>query len=522
MAVLRLFAQAREAAGTGRDVVDGATVDEVLAQARARYGAGFAALLGSCRVWVNGEPAARRRSGRATTTRWPCCRRCRAARRDRRGAPSPTSRGLAAPNRPVGTDRRADERRSRAAGNGDAGVAPTDASGERGGIARSGQRDHLDRRRRRPTVGAMPPIAGPAGADRGPIPRRRPRPPTGPAAPERPAAARPPSSAGPPVDPPPRQSFVPAARGAARRSRTSSWARPSAPPPATGRPGARRARAAPAPTRCRPGLPPADRPARPRGAPHRPRAGWPSSTTSRGPASGSAWPGSSGPSPPRCSAPSPPPSSTPSPRGSPPARSCGPGAPCPGRPTSAAGIAARPRAPAAVAGVPVAVGAAVLGVGGQRRRGLAPDGARLARGGGPGGRGRHHVLAAGARARAACVVLVRAESVIAAVVLLVRGQRLRGRATTSSGPAPPTPSRARSPASPPPRCWRCRWRWCWSSRSTTRGVALLVLRRRRLPARADRRVGRPARARGATPRRCGASTRCCVLAPLWAAAAGVF
>lgn len=58
MPVLRLFAQAREAAGTGRDVVDGVTVDEVLAAAQARYGPGFAALLGSCRVWVNGEVAA--------------------------------------------------------------------------------------------------------------------------------------------------------------------------------------------------------------------------------------------------------------------------------------------------------------------------------------------------------------------------------------------------------------------------------------------------------------------------------
>jgi molybdopterin synthase sulfur carrier subunit len=54
---LRLFAQAREVAGTGRDVVDGATVDEVLEQARARYAPGFAALLQSCRIWVNGEPA---------------------------------------------------------------------------------------------------------------------------------------------------------------------------------------------------------------------------------------------------------------------------------------------------------------------------------------------------------------------------------------------------------------------------------------------------------------------------------
>lgn len=57
MAVLRLFAQAREAAGSTRDVVDGATVDEVLAAARARYGEGFASLLPSCRIWVNGEPA---------------------------------------------------------------------------------------------------------------------------------------------------------------------------------------------------------------------------------------------------------------------------------------------------------------------------------------------------------------------------------------------------------------------------------------------------------------------------------
>lgn len=57
MAVLRLFAQAREAAGTARDIVEGATVDEVLAAAHARYGDGFAALLPNCRIWVNGEPA---------------------------------------------------------------------------------------------------------------------------------------------------------------------------------------------------------------------------------------------------------------------------------------------------------------------------------------------------------------------------------------------------------------------------------------------------------------------------------
>lgn len=55
--VLRLFAQAREAAGTGRDNVDGATVDEVLASARQRYGPAFAEVLPNCRLWVNGEPA---------------------------------------------------------------------------------------------------------------------------------------------------------------------------------------------------------------------------------------------------------------------------------------------------------------------------------------------------------------------------------------------------------------------------------------------------------------------------------
>ncbi|MGQ0521333.1 MAG: MoaD/ThiS family protein [Actinomycetota bacterium] len=57
MPVLRLFAAAREAAGTGRDEVDGATVGEVLGRARERYGNGFAAVLGGSRVWVNGEPA---------------------------------------------------------------------------------------------------------------------------------------------------------------------------------------------------------------------------------------------------------------------------------------------------------------------------------------------------------------------------------------------------------------------------------------------------------------------------------
>jgi molybdopterin converting factor small subunit len=54
--VLRLFASAREAAGTGRDEVPGATVAEVLDVARSRYGAAFAASLESCQVWCNGDP----------------------------------------------------------------------------------------------------------------------------------------------------------------------------------------------------------------------------------------------------------------------------------------------------------------------------------------------------------------------------------------------------------------------------------------------------------------------------------
>lgn len=57
MAILRLFASAREAAGTGRDDVPGQTVGELLATAEDRYGAAFGAVLGSCRIWVNGESA---------------------------------------------------------------------------------------------------------------------------------------------------------------------------------------------------------------------------------------------------------------------------------------------------------------------------------------------------------------------------------------------------------------------------------------------------------------------------------
>jgi molybdopterin synthase sulfur carrier subunit len=57
VAIVRLFASAREAAGTGRDEIDADDVAGVLTEARSRYGERFVALLATCRVWVNGEPA---------------------------------------------------------------------------------------------------------------------------------------------------------------------------------------------------------------------------------------------------------------------------------------------------------------------------------------------------------------------------------------------------------------------------------------------------------------------------------
>ena len=57
MPVLRLFASAREAAGTGRVEFDGSTVDEVLAAASTRFGQRFVDVLATAKVWVNGEPA---------------------------------------------------------------------------------------------------------------------------------------------------------------------------------------------------------------------------------------------------------------------------------------------------------------------------------------------------------------------------------------------------------------------------------------------------------------------------------
>lgn len=62
MPTLRLFASAREAAGTGAADVPGTTVGEVLACAVGRFGPGLAEVLPTCRVWVNGEPAGEARA----------------------------------------------------------------------------------------------------------------------------------------------------------------------------------------------------------------------------------------------------------------------------------------------------------------------------------------------------------------------------------------------------------------------------------------------------------------------------
>ena len=59
MARLRLFAQARESAGTANAEIDGSTVGEVLDAAGARWGEEFTGVLTRCAVWLNGEPADR-------------------------------------------------------------------------------------------------------------------------------------------------------------------------------------------------------------------------------------------------------------------------------------------------------------------------------------------------------------------------------------------------------------------------------------------------------------------------------
>lgn len=57
MAKVRMFANLREIAGTGRAEFEGDTVDGVVAAAAREYGAEFAAGVKASRIWVNGEEA---------------------------------------------------------------------------------------------------------------------------------------------------------------------------------------------------------------------------------------------------------------------------------------------------------------------------------------------------------------------------------------------------------------------------------------------------------------------------------
>ena len=52
---LRLFARAREAAGTSTAELNASTLGEALDQARVSYGAEFAAVRDASRVWINGD-----------------------------------------------------------------------------------------------------------------------------------------------------------------------------------------------------------------------------------------------------------------------------------------------------------------------------------------------------------------------------------------------------------------------------------------------------------------------------------
>jgi molybdopterin converting factor small subunit len=58
VAEVRLFGPVRVAAGTGREQVDAHSVEELLAALKIRHGSGFEAILATCAVYVNGEPAA--------------------------------------------------------------------------------------------------------------------------------------------------------------------------------------------------------------------------------------------------------------------------------------------------------------------------------------------------------------------------------------------------------------------------------------------------------------------------------
>ena len=57
MATLRLFASVREAAGERSVTIDGETVGDIVTEATDKFGEHFAALIPTCKIWVNGEPA---------------------------------------------------------------------------------------------------------------------------------------------------------------------------------------------------------------------------------------------------------------------------------------------------------------------------------------------------------------------------------------------------------------------------------------------------------------------------------
>ena len=67
----------RRRAGTGRDELPGVTVGEVLAAARPALRLSLQDVLGTCKIWVNGEPAGPSGPRSAPPMSWRCYRRCR-------------------------------------------------------------------------------------------------------------------------------------------------------------------------------------------------------------------------------------------------------------------------------------------------------------------------------------------------------------------------------------------------------------------------------------------------------------
>lgn len=57
MATLLMFATARVASGLSRAQFEAETLEDLLAMAQATYGEGFASVLLSSRIWVNGHDA---------------------------------------------------------------------------------------------------------------------------------------------------------------------------------------------------------------------------------------------------------------------------------------------------------------------------------------------------------------------------------------------------------------------------------------------------------------------------------